>query len=195
MKKKETWKLYYDKTKDSPPRKLLVKAANFLSSKERALDLGAGAFNDVLYLLSTGFNHVTAVDSSPVAREIAASIPPEKVTYAINSFENFVFTENTYDLINAQYALPFNRPETFSRLMDNIIFSMKPGGIFTGQFFGKKDEWNVAGSGKTFHTLGEVKGFFERLKIIELIEEEKDRKTVDGNMKHWHVFHVIAQKP
>ena len=66
----ENWKAYYDKTKEKPPRTLLIEAMNSVVNKDEALDLGSGAMNDVRYLVSVGFKHVTAVDKEPVANEI-----------------------------------------------------------------------------------------------------------------------------
>jgi len=56
------WPQYIEKTKNKPPRRLLVQALGFVKNKNAALDLGAGAFNDTRYLLQAGFKKVIAVD-------------------------------------------------------------------------------------------------------------------------------------
>jgi hypothetical protein len=94
-----TWKEYFERTKDSKPRPLLVKAVNLVTNKDEALDLGSGALNDVRYLVSVGFKHITAVDSKPIAKDIIKNFPSEIVSYIINTFEDFDFIENKYDLI------------------------------------------------------------------------------------------------
>lgn len=192
--KDSTWKTYYDKTKSAPPRPLLVKALPFVSEKNSALDLGAGALNDAQYLLSEGFEHVTALDSSPIAQEVADTLPPEHFLYVISTYENFDFKKEAYDLINAQYALPFNPPESFDRVFQDIITSLKPCGVFTGQLFGIRDEWNVPNSNKSFHTKEQVENIFSDLEILGFREEEGEKPTAAGPMKHWHVFHFIARK-
>lgn len=189
-----TWKEYFERTKDSKPRPLLVKAVNLVTDKNEALDLGSGALNDVRYLVSTGFKHITAVDSKPVAQDIIKNFPPEVVSYVISTFENFDFVEHKYDLINAQYSLPFNPEVTFERVFKLIISSLKVGGILTGQFFGIKDEWNVPGHNMNFQTRVHAENLLAGLKVIEFEEEEVDRKTAKGDMKHWHVFHFIVKK-
>lgn len=119
------WGKYYERTKDLPPRPTLVKAVELVKDKNEALDLGPGALTDVKYLLSIGFNHVTAVDNNPVSREAIDNFPEEKVSYVANLFENFEFPENKYDLINAQYSLPFNPPATFNRVISKAIGALK----------------------------------------------------------------------
>ncbi len=161
-----TWKEYFERTKDSKPRPLLVKAVDLVVDKDEALDLGSGALNDVRYLVSEGFKHVTAVDSKPIAQDIIKNFPPEIVSYVISTFEDFDFVENKYDLINAQYSLPFNPEATFERVFKSIISSLKTGGILTGQFFGVKDEWNVEGHKMNFQTREQAEKLLTGLEII-----------------------------
>jgi len=189
------WEEYVARTKDIKPRPLMVRAIELVGQKNEALDLGSGALNDVRYLVSTGFKHITAVDSKPVAKDIIKNFPADIVIYVINSFEEFEFAEGKYDLINAQYALPFNTKESFSRVIESIIKSLKPGGVFTGQFFGDRDEWNTPEAKMTFVTKKEAEQFLKDLKVIEFTEEDKEGNTAAGKMKHWHVFHFIGIKP
>ena len=37
-------------------------------------------------------------------------------------------------------------------------------------------------------------GYVTNMNVIELREEEHDGVTARGDKKHWHVFHVIAEK-
>lgn len=46
----------------------------------------------------------------------------------------------------------------------------------------------------TFLTKEQVIELFEDFKIIEFKEIEKDNFTGLGQMKHWHIFNVIAKK-
>ncbi len=189
-----TWKEYFERTKDSKPRPLLVKAVNLVTDKNEALDLGSGALNDVRYLVSVGFKHITAIDSKPIAKDIIKNFPSEIVSYTISTFEDFNFIERKYDLINAQYSLPFNPQNTFERVFKSITHSLKDGGILTGQFFGIKDEWNVPGNEMNFQTREEAENLLSGLEIVDFQEEEADRNTAKGDMKHWHVFHFIVKK-
>jgi hypothetical protein len=71
---------------------------------------------------------------------------------------------------------------------------VKPGGIFTGQLFGLNDSWNVANSGMTFHTRVEVEAFLRDFDTVHLEEEDHPGTTKLGEPKHWHIFHIIAQR-
>ena len=187
------WKIYFENTKNQPPRPLLVKALSFVKEKGLALDLGSGALNDSIYLLNEGFKHVVALDKEPIALEIANNLPPDRLEYIIESFETFRFPKESYDLINAQYSLPFINPTNFNETFKKIVESLKPGGIFTGQLFGDKDEWSK-NINMTFQKREEVEELLKGLNILSFEEEERDRPTAAKEMKHWHVFHFIVEK-
>lgn len=189
-----TWKEYFERTKDSKPRPLLIKAIELVVDKNEALDLGSGALNDVRYLVTKDFKHITAVDSEPIAQDIIKNFSSGTVSYVISKFEDFDFVENKYDLINAQYSLPFNPKDSFEKVFKSIISSLKPCGILTGQFFGIKDEWNIEGHNMNFQTREQAEKLLSDLEIIEFEEEDVDRKTAKGDMKHWHIYHFIVRK-
>jgi SAM-dependent methyltransferase len=190
----KAWKEYFEKTKNSKARPLLIKAVKFLKEKDNALDLGSGAFNDVNFLLSIGFNHLVAVDKVSVAEDIYKNLLSTKVSYLISRFEDCEFHKNNYDLVNAQFSLPFIGKESFDRVYEEIVNSLKPGGVFTGQFFGDRDEWNTVDTKMTFHAKNQAEKLLQDLKVIEFTEEEKDGITAMGKPKHWHIFHFIAVK-
>ena len=45
------------------------------------------------------------------------------------------------DLVNAGYALPFCPPEHFDAVWQRVVAWVTPGGRFSGQLFGDRDEW------------------------------------------------------
>lgn len=188
-----TWESYYQNTKDYPPRPLLVKGLDFVKQRDNALDLGAGALNDSKYLLSQGFENVTAVDKFEVAVQDAENIPKDHFKHVISSFEEYDFPKDKFDLVNAQFALPFVNPSNFDSVFQNIFNSLKNGGILTGQFFGDRDEWKKL-PGMTFLTKSQAVEYLNTLKIIFFEEDERDKKNASGEMKHWHIFHFIAEK-
>ena len=99
-----------------------------------------------------------------------------------------------YDLVNAQYSLPFIAPVNFIKVLNSINSSLKKEGIFTGQLFGVHDEWNTENGIMTFHTHKEVEKLLSDYEIIDFKEEERDKNTAAGILKHWHVFHFIVKK-
>lgn len=188
-----SWSEYFINTKNKPPRTLLVQSLVYVHKKDKALDLGAGALNDSLYLLAQGFEHVTALDKEPLAQEIADGIPKDSFSYIISNLENYVFSKNIFNLINAQYTLPFVLPHSFDYVWDGIYESLKQGGVLTGQLFGHNDEW-VSRKEMNFHTKEKVEKLLEHFDILFFNEEETDSRTAAGNMKHWHVFNFILRK-
>jgi hypothetical protein len=100
-----------------------------------------------------------------------------------------------YDLVNARFSLPFQPPDLFRTTFDRITASLNPGGLLVGQLFGDRDGWNIAGRKMTFHTMDEAQGILDDWKTIVFREEDRDGLTTLGVRKHWHVFHIIAQRP
>jgi methyltransferase family protein len=191
----ERFAAYIEARRFDPPRPLLVKAAALVARKEHALDAGAGALNATKYLLSAGFTHVTALDAAPSAQKLAAELAPDRVDFVLSRFEDFAYPTNAYDLVNAEFSLPFIRAENFAPVFVRLLGAVPPGGLFTGQLFGPKDSWNVADSGMNFHSRTAVEDLLRGFELVELEEEDHPGKTKLGDDKHWHIFHLIARKP
>ena len=158
-----------------------------------ALDVGAGAGRDTAYLLRRGWR-VTAVDSSPSAADALRRLPGRRnlhvVVSAIQDFE-----PAAYDLVNAQFSLPFIPAAKFDDTVERLRNSVRPDGVMAATFFGKRDEWNVPGTEQNFNSRADVERMFSGWDTIELTEVEEDGHTADGSPKHWHVFHLIARRP
>jgi tellurite methyltransferase len=184
------WEDFYKITKDRPHWPLLAQAVSLLTHRKYALDLGCGAGRDTRYLLDQGF-YVTAVDSNLHAIALLADFPQDRLRAVQSSFETFEF--ETYDLINAHFALPFTPKERFHQVFARVKQALNPGGIFVGQFFGVNDEWNTPENHMTFFTMEQAEDELKGLKVVEFREEDVDSHVADGSPKHWHVFHIIAQ--
>ena len=183
--------IFYERTKDGPPSRLLVQALDHCVRRTDALDLACGAGRDTRLLLQQGF-HVTAVDRNAEAFSYFRDMPQEQITLVHSSIENFTF--ETYDLINAQWALPFIQNDLFEDTLTKIKQALRPDGIFTGQFFGIHDTWNTPGTTMTFCTQEQAQQFLCDLSIITFGEVDEEGETALGRSKHWHVFHFIARK-
>ncbi len=189
---KNEWTEFYEITKNKPPSKLLVKAIEYVKDKNKAIDIGGGALKDTRYLLSLGFD-VTVIDANELMAEEAKKIVSKKLHYFVTPFDKFDFPENNFDIASATSALPFNSSDTFDKVIKNIKESLVKNGIFCGQLFGVRDEWSSR-SKMTFHTREQAEKLFSDMEIIDFREEEKDGKTANGTLKHWHIFHFIARK-
>ena len=191
---KPKWAEHLQQTKEAAPSGSLIRALSFVVQKDQALDLGGGGLRDTRYLLSQGFQSVTVIDREPSVVQLASNLPTDKFQALVQDFDTFEFPTETYDIINAQYSLPFNPPETFHRVMEGIKRSLKTGGVFCGQLFGDQDEWNTPGTTFTFHTEHDAKLLFSDMELIDFQEKVRDAILADGKLKHWHVFNIIARK-
>lgn len=191
---KTKWQEYAERTMTGRPRPLLVEALRYIKERKLALDLGSGAFNDVRYLISEGFEHVDAVDKEALAAEVLKGLSTEKISYIVSAFEEFRFPKNRYDLVNAQFSLPFIDKHQFARVYTLVVNSLKKGSVFCGQFFGNRDEWNKPHSNMNFKNKSEARELLKGFEIIKFEEEENDGKTAMGESKHWHIFHFICRK-
>ncbi len=191
---KQPWQEFIERTKGSPPSPFLIKAVTLVDVRNEALDLGAGALNDSKYFLSENFKHVTALDRHNSADEIAEESTEERFSFVMSTFENYEFPKNTFDLINAQFSLPFNPSASFQEVFERMKSSLKPKGIFAGQLFGVNDSWNTPESKLTFHTREQAEKLLADMEVIELVETEKDGYPALGDLKHWHLLYIIARK-
>jgi hypothetical protein len=98
------------------------------------------------------------------------------------------------DFIWAGLSLPFCPPAHFSRLWEKIVASLRSGGRFAGDFFGVRHTW-ANWQEMTFHTVEQIKAFYEPLHIEYFITEEGERVTVRDGLQPWHAYAVIARKP
>lgn len=178
-------------TKNKPPSKLLVEALPFVShTTGRALDLGCGAFKDSVFLLEKGFI-VDAVDN---AENVSALAPQhDGLTFYQQSFSEFTFNEVYYDLVNAQFSLPFTSPDTFTVVWDKIVSSLLSGGVFAGQFFGPEDGFTDC-SEMTFLDRQAVENLFTSFTVRTFVESKRTSKTATGHDKFRHIFDVIGVK-
>jgi tellurite methyltransferase len=188
-----SWPEFFQATKDRPHWPLVERAITMLGYKGHALDLGCGAGRDTRYLLSQGWR-VTAVDREADAIALLAELPQENLTSVQSSIQDFSFEPEEYDVVSAQFSLPFLPRTVFFESFRRLRSAIKPGGLFVGQFFGVNDSWNTPEYDMTFLTREEVDEVLDGLKVVEITEEENPGTTALGESKHWHVYHVMAQR-
>jgi hypothetical protein len=97
------------------------------------------------------------------------------------------------DLVNASFALPFCNPDAFPALWRFIVGRIRPGGRFSGQFFGDRDEWQPVRP-QSHKTRAEVESLLQPFTVEHMEEVEKEGDDAMGGVKRHHVFHVVARK-
>ena len=190
---KYQWKLYFNKHKGRKPKQQLLDALQYVKNKELALDLGCGLMIESQAIIKNGFQNVIAVDRY---RELKNLVKPnKKIKFVVSNFKNFKFSNNSFDLINAEFALPFYGKDGFDKFFTDIKNSLKKDGIFTGQLFGIKDSWNTFDSKMVFQSKKEAKALFKGFELI-LFEEkyEPNGSSSTEKVKVWHIFRFIARK-
>jgi tellurite methyltransferase len=181
METNNPWARYYKNVEGRPPHTNLVEAMEYVGHRDSALDLGAGSMRDTKYLLEQGFAEVVAVDSEPTIAEQAPT--DERLQVQVSSFEDYNFPTDQFDLINAQFSLPFTNPGEFERVFASIKNSLKKGGVFVGQLFGDKDEWQT-NQNMTFLTKDSVDELISDMEVLQLKEQEGPGGTVAGDTKY-----------
>jgi len=189
-----SWKEYYKKIR-LEPRPSLVRALNYIKehpvAEKTAIDLGSGNGCDTVALLDAGWK-VLAIDSSPesipLLKKNAGKQHLKNLTCVCEPFEE-VNLRATY-LINASYSLPFCNADAFKKLWQEIDNSLQLGGVFTGTFFGENDEWKDL----LLLSRAQVTELFRNFEVIYFNEEEVDKESATGPMKHWHIFDITAIK-
>jgi tellurite methyltransferase len=190
---------YYRWTADRPPRELLLRTLDHVewegkSRRQRvAIDLGCGAGTDSLELLRRGWR-VVAIDQQPAALRFLSRRTPPRLRSAL-TLQNLAMEGLTLpkaDLVYASFSLPFCDPEQFRPLWDAIRGALVPGGHFSGQLFGVRDEW----AGKrpmSFHSLRQVRQLTKGYRTELLRESEEAGRSFEGP-KHWHFFDLILER-
>lgn len=191
----EDWKEFITKTKKLPPRKLLKDSLKYVKNFKNSLDIGAGGLRDTRLLLRN-FDQVDILDSAEETKYLCEKLRRKNFKVYIKDFSNFKYQQDKYDLINAQFSLPFININKFNETIENIKSSLNKNGVLVGNFFGYKDAWNN-GEHKdiNFHHVEDAQQIFSKFKKILIREKEYNKKAItNGEVEKWHVIEFIIQK-
>lgn len=186
------WPLYFEKTMNGGPRENLVRALD-LFDKENfqglCMDIGSGAGNDINYLLDKGWK-VIAFDPEEESRRIIQERFPShpKLQFTRANFKEIHW--QTVDLVNCSYVLPFCEKEYFDTLMQNIVSNIRPGGRFSGNFFGLNHGWNHLSLVSKDRALS----YFQDFELEYVNETAEDKLSALGEEVYFHNIDVVGRK-
>jgi tellurite methyltransferase len=210
---KRDWPRYFQAVEGKPARDTLLKALELFEKEDAAsrasagqpvvpsparlaVDLGCGSGRDTFELLRRGWR-VLAIDSSQLGLELlekqvhGRGLPAEQLECRAVGFEGLALPPAT--LVNASYSLPFCDPEAFPALWRTISTSIQIGGRFAGQFFGPRDDWSLLPD-RSHHSRSQVDELLRDFTMESLIESESREAGATGEIKDWHIFHVVAKR-
>ena len=166
------------------------------SQNQLAIDLGCGNGIDTLALLLTGWN-VLSIDKEVTALNMLKNKTSSLTLDTTLQTECIAFEEITQlptcRILNATFSLPFCKPYAFDHFWSICTAAIQEEGFFSGHFFGIRDTWKI-NPNMTFHSYAQVMRLFDKFTILDFEEVDKTGKTLSGQEKHWHVFHIVAQK-
>jgi len=158
-----------------------------------ALDIGAGAGNDSAWLLENGFT-VTSLDKD-ASKLRANEALNGKATILELSWDEFVFTPNSLNLIIAQNTFPFLSREKTERVIVDAVSALQSGGFICYTLFGPKDAW-AHKENMHFVSYEDAIAFAEKLpvEIFYRSNEIGYGSTMSGDMKFWEIHRIILKK-
>lgn len=158
-----------------------------------ALDLGAGAGNDSVWMLEHGYA-VTALDKD-ASKLRANEALKDKATIIERSWDEFAFTPNSLNLIVAQNTFPFLSREKAERVIADAISALQSGGFICYTLFGPKDAWAYK-ENMHFVPYEDAIAFAEQfpIEIFFRSSEVGYGTTMSGDMKFWEIHRIILKK-
>ena len=194
----EDWRVYYQRTGGRPPRETLLFALEQFDGENavgHAVDLGCGGGRDTIEMLRRGWS-VLAVDAQTSAIEtlLARTELPDFRHTPTALLSRFELAEwPVTNLVNSSFALPLCVKADFLVMWQRIYDSLAPGGRFSGQLYGDRDQW-AGDDSNTHFTKAEVEGLLVNFEVELFREEETESVTPRGTSKHWHIYHIVARK-
>lgn len=185
---------FYEGVNKLQPHNGLVKFVRNHPNIKTAIDLGCGAGRDTKFLVKNGIN-VTAIDRADVRKFLYEGLEEnekERINFVQTQFSDVQLPKA--DLVISYEAIQFCDMETLKSLINKIKSSLNKNGYFLCDFLGTHDSGFGNGKKIMLFDKKEIEKLLDGFEIIEIYEMEKDGETAMHQVKHWHVFWVIAQK-
>lgn len=183
------WDAYYAKVGNQPNGLVVSTVEKHEIPRRKALDLGAGNLRDSKYLLSAGFERITAVDIEP---------PPQKaegVESVVMPLEAYVPPLATFDLVVCCNTLFFFSEAQAVRILTRAYNALTEEGLMVGNLLGEKDEWVTKGKhGVVGHTKERLDAMLSSFANTAVKRETGERPTALGVPKFWDTWKILVSK-
>ncbi|MCB0825204.1 MAG: class I SAM-dependent methyltransferase [Armatimonadetes bacterium] len=185
------FKQYFESAKKLGPNPFYKELDPHLGDPGKVLELGFGVGTGVLWWLDKGWE-VTAVDQGSEFCEHLRCEIGENAKCEIMEGDYCMGFNDQYDVVSAVFSIFFVTGDRFYEVFNQSLECVKPGGLWAGQLLGPDDDWR---DDVTTLTYPEIKELVPDWKILQWNEVNRAGKTVFNEPKHWHVHHLILQKP
>lgn len=176
------------------PNNLLIKLfKNNELTGGNALDIGAGAGNDSLFLAENNYS-VTALEPK-VEKLVENTKGARNVSIVEENMTDFDYPESTYDLVIANNSLPFIKKEALPTLIEKIITSLHTNGYFCFTLFGLEDEWSDK-ENMNFISYEDSISLLHTFPVTIYFQstEKGYGTTMKGDVKFWEIHRFIVKK-
>lgn len=184
---------------EKPNQYLSKVALEYLRPNQKVLCVADGEGRNSVWLAKQGLE-VEAFDFSDIAinkaKEFAVKSQAE-VDFSQSSWEDWDWTENTYDAIAAifiQFASPAEREILFA----NMLKSLKPGGVLILQGYTPKQlDYKTGGPSDVDYLYTEplLRQLFQGMELLEITSYEAVMSEGPGHNGMSALVGVVAQKP
>lgn len=174
LKDKEKWNQKYQTDEyisGTGPCEWLVKNAELLTGKGKALDIACGEGRNTVYAASLGYDAL-GIDISEAGVRKTQALAKEKkcsIDTLVTDLDDFEFSENTFDLV-----LCFNFLDR--RLFPGIRKTLKPGGLIFYETFNLDHLKHTSFKREWVLEYNELLDQFKNFRVLRYREMNRDEK-------------------
>lgn len=172
------------------PFPILEMALEKVVNRGRSLDIGSGALLEVRRMIEECFQHITVIDQ--LCNDELHNFDPHIVSFEQCLVEDYKFSPDSFDFVSALFVLPFMQRKELSRVMDDIVSSLKKDGIFVATFFGEND-FRARDARVITLSESEINYLVRDLHILR-IHEFEGPGNIFGEEERVHVYRYITKK-
>lgn len=159
-------------------------------SKLRALELGFGGGNNLLFLKNLGMS-TRGIDAAPAAKDVAEKLLGTSDDHCLTTgdFKDLPYLREEFDLIIDRQSIGHNDEKDIDKILFEAHRTLKKGGKFISVVFGTMTSDLKFGKKRSEYTYDRFSnGNFSNSGMLTVFDEEKIKKTFG---KYFHLTKVI----